>query len=329
MTIKATPEQLDAFASHIDGAIRTPGEDGVNDGRLTMPYNRDNWRTATFTLEHAPELDAAIRPYAPFSPGEPVSVSVRHMFDPRNNDDFVYWVSPADKLGAFDEHGRAINLTGIGWFHQDSLRCFVQADQTVDLSEQQFSDMSAALLRTRVPRIDSLLETVSIKDALTLATLELRGQPLDEKLTKEVGVKTARNSASINGFHLDAYRFDHESCTGPAYSLARIAVRWTFRAELYEGLCNGIVLKDIKVRQQEGLPTTAVKTSKVSLMNNPYVNEDGTLGAYADTRSQGDTTPEQLRHLLFEDNEVTPNDLEYFLGLSTQPLQDTDIELSM
>lgn len=325
--MKATAEQLDTFATALDGAIQAPGEYGLNDGRLTRPYNRDNWRTATFTTP-APELSAAIRPHAPFNPGEPVSVSLRHHFDSRN-DDFVYWVTSLDKEGLSDARGHAINLTAISWLHRNDPRYFIQSDRAYDLREEQFTTLSADLLRTRLPGIDDLLADMSVKDALALAALELRTQPLNEKLTKTMGVKTARNSASSNGFHLEAYRFDHESVAKGSYSLAVAAIRWTFRAELYEGLCDGIFIKKLEVKQQDGLPTTATKTSEISLMNNPYINKDGSLGAYADTFGSSDTTPKPLQHLLYSDNEVAPSDLEYFLGLSTQPLQDSDIELSI
>lgn len=321
-------EQLDTYAAQIDAAIAGSSIEVNNNGQLIAPYNRQNWRTATFNLDRAPELSSAFRPYAPFRPSEPISVSLRHHFDPRRNDDFVYWVDGRDRQREIDCNGHIKNLTVISWLHSHrDPRFFTQASDIVNFSEKDFVGLSVALLKERVEDISDLFGTMSVRDALTLAVLRLREQPLEEKLTKEVGEKIAGNSAASNGFQVEASRFDLESTTESPYSLASIALRQFFKAEVYSGVWHGLLMKELEIRQEPGKPTSATKNSKISLMNNPYVSQTS-VGVYGDMNAE-ETVPRPLQSLLYPDGVVTSADLDYFMELATEPLDVEKLDIRL
>ncbi len=326
--MKASQEQLRAFSNAVDSAIAAAQPKINNDGPLWQSLNRHNWRTATFT-SNAPELDANIRPHALFAPDEPVAISLEHDFNPRGDNDFVWHIRPVDEAPTDDPSSRA--LGAVSWLHRHgNPRFFLQKPRSAtDITEATFAGLSADLVRSRVLDVDQLLETRGVCDALTLAVLRLREQSLDEMTTREAGEKTFANSGSPNGFNLEAYRFDVRHTTEPSYSLAVIALRRSFNQELYGGICRGILSQEISVREEAGKPLAATKESRVSLMNNPFIDSSGNLNAYANIYAGDDDLPEPLKALLFPGSDVTTEDLDHFVRLATEPLTEKDVDVAL
>ena len=328
--IMITPEKLDEYAGEIETAIASASLEINNNGQLFVPQNAKNLRTATFHLKNASELSSDIRLQSSLKPDEPISVSLRHFYNPRGNNRFVFWASPLREEVEQDDNGHNRGLCAVGSLltGRDPEFYIGGSAGTLYIDELAFKDLSKELLGERIEAIASYIGKMSLRDALTLATLELREQPLEEKLTKEVGEKYFSNSAAINGFRVEASTFQCETSTELPYSLAKIALEQSFNKKTSGGIGDGILLKNIEIRQEAGKPTTVKKSSKISLMNNPFIYGDGKLGFYAKTYAN-EEAPESLRHLIFPDDIVTEDDLNYFMELATEPLDFDNLDIKV
>lgn len=327
-------EQLRRFANNVEGAVSNaihPDQTNYNSGPLWQSLNRDNFRTATVPVERAPMLNPGLQEYAPFEYGDALTVDARHHFG-SSGDDFTYWIWPKGQEHTFDSHGNAINLTTSIWLDPPPeprpSRVLVQGHFADHLIDADYLNLTENLFPDHYPQITQLEEQIDARNALALTILNLRNRTgWLRKSAKQVALKSFSNSSAVNGFQVEASVYEESSAAEAVVTtLATIANTLYFTPESYGGLYSGRLRRNLTVTLNDGCVVGAKKSSNVTLMNSPYIKGDGSIGGYGNTHDDSPVPPE-LQSLLYDNEQVSPEDLDNFMRLAVEPIdQDhTDI----
>lgn len=327
-------ERLKRFANNVEGAVSHaihPDQTNYNSGPLWQSLNRDNFRTATVPVERAPMLNPGLQEYAPFEYGDALTVDVLHHFG-SSGDSFTYWIWPKGQEQTFDTHGNAINLTTSIWLNHPPntrpSRVLVQGHFADHLTDADYLNLTADLFPDHYPQIAHLEEQIDARNALALTILNLRNKAgWLKKSEKLVAQKTFPNSSAVNGFQVEASVYVKSSAAKAVVTtLATVANTLYFTPESYGGLYSGRLRRNLTVTLNDGRVVDANKTSNVTLMNSPYIKGDGSIGGYGNIYDDNPTPPE-LQSLLYDNEQVSPEDLDNFMRLAVEPIDEdhTDI----
>lgn len=328
-------EKLIRFANNVDGAVSNaiyPDQSNYNSGPLWQSMNRDNFRTATIPVEHAPMLNPGLQKYAPFEYGDALTVDALHHFG-SNGDDFTYWMWPKGQEHTFGTHGKSINLTTSIWLHHplnpSPSKVLVQGEFTDHLTDADYLNLTADLFPDHYPQIAHFEEQIDARNALALTILNLRNRTgWLRKSAKQVAQKTFPNSSAVNGFQVEASVYEESNAAEAVVkTLATVANTLYFTPESYGGLYSGRLRRSLTVTLNDGRVVDAKKSSKVTLMNNPYIKGEGRIGVYGNIYDENPVPPE-LQSLLYNDEHVSPEDLDEFTRLAVEPIDEdqTDIK---
>lgn len=332
--MKASKKELLSFANNVEGAVHNairPDQSNYNSGPLWASINRNNFRTVTVPVAHAPMLDASLQKYAPFKPGDPLVVDAIHNYD-ATGDDFIYWIWPEGKANTFDPSGQAINLSTSAWFRSyqsDQYPKFLaQGNYADDVTLDTYLQLTTGLFPESCPKDIEVAEQIGARNALALTIINLRNSAgWSKKSTRHMAHKSFTNSRALNGFQVNAFVFaEEQTMPRAAYTLATVATTLSFSPNSYGGLYDGSLRLELTVKQKDGGIVSAQKSSKITLMNNPYVNPDGSMGGYGNIYEDS-PAPDELQHLLYDNNEVTAEDLEEFTRLINEPIREDQTEI--
>lgn len=308
--MSASHEQIKSFVYTVRGAIDQAGEEDGNHGNLWKGYNAD--------LNHLRYIapSGIIAPPGVDTNDGPVILTARDWHG-RGDHHLIFWMETPSR------EAHEMPAVGARYYGGEFFSASVDNDS---IDEEGFKAYLESYMQA-APDITAKMGYLGVVLAFRYGMDELMDSPYALKtVTKESAEKANGTDYLADGFQLKASILQEVT---KAENTATVEANLTyyFKPEEIDWFYGGALTKALLFKIQGDEIVSAERESHVSIMDTPFIDDGQPNVSSSGEAVDPNTLPDLLKRQLYKNEEIMPEDIEYFTHLLTEPLEARDIDV--